>query len=53
MLPLPGARVAIVFGEPLAVARDADREALESARRALERELERLDERAAAIAASR
>ena len=42
LLPLPFARVAIVWGTPLCVPRDAPREELEASRKLLERELERL-----------
>jgi lysophospholipid acyltransferase (LPLAT)-like uncharacterized protein len=42
ILPLPFARVTCCYGAPLGVAPDADEAALESARKALERELDRL-----------
>jgi lysophospholipid acyltransferase (LPLAT)-like uncharacterized protein len=42
ILPLPFARVACCYGAPLEVPPDADDAALESARKALERELDRL-----------
>jgi len=41
-IPLPGARVVVRYGGPRRVPKDADREAQEGARRALEEELERL-----------
>ena len=43
LLPYPFARVRIVFGAPLFVARDGGDEALEAKRRELEAELHRLD----------
>ncbi len=42
LIPHPFARVAVVFGEPLAVPEDADRETLEAARRRLEEALRHL-----------
>ncbi|MDJ0867548.1 MAG: lysophospholipid acyltransferase family protein [Myxococcota bacterium] len=42
LLPLPFARVAIVYGEPLRVARRADREQLDAALRELEQRLDRV-----------
>ena len=53
LLPYPFARVHIVFGAPLFVARDAGDEALEAKRRELEAELHRLDGVATAALASR
>lgn len=50
---LPFGRGAMVLGEPVTVARDADPEALEQARQAVERELDRIHERAYAIVGSR
>lgn len=47
LLPLPFARVRIVFGEPVQVPRDAEGEALETCRARLESELKRLDALAA------
>jgi lysophospholipid acyltransferase (LPLAT)-like uncharacterized protein len=47
-LPLPFARIQILFGAPLTVPRDASPEALEAARSSLEAELHRLDAAAAA-----
>jgi hypothetical protein len=47
VLPLPFARVRILFGAPRTVPRDASPEALEAARAALETELHRLDAAAA------
>jgi lysophospholipid acyltransferase (LPLAT)-like uncharacterized protein len=49
-VPLPFGRGAIVFGEPIRVARDADRPALEAARRAVESGLDRAHGRAYALA---
>jgi lysophospholipid acyltransferase (LPLAT)-like uncharacterized protein len=42
LVPHPFARVAVVFGEPLSVPPDADRERLESARQQLEAALDRV-----------
>jgi hypothetical protein len=53
-LPLPFARVRCIYGEPLAVPRDASPEALEAARVRFEAELRRLDAAAeAALGAGR
>ncbi len=46
-IPLPGARVRILYGEPVFVPLDADREQMEACRRRLEAELRELHERAA------
>lgn len=48
-LGLPFGRIAIVFGEPVEVPRDAEEEALEAARRRLEEELDRVHARAHAL----
>jgi len=48
-LPLPFARVRCLYGEPLAVPRDASPEALEAARLRFEAELHRLDAEADAV----
>lgn len=48
LLPLPFARVVCCYGEPIAVSAEADGDALERARTALERELDRLTEAAEA-----
>jgi len=51
-IPRPFARVAVVFGEPLAVPADADRDALEAARRRLEAALDAVSREADRLAAS-
>jgi lysophospholipid acyltransferase (LPLAT)-like uncharacterized protein len=48
LLPLPFARVAILWGAPLAVPREASREELEALRSELERTLDRLQDEAEA-----
>ncbi len=48
VLPLPFARVRILYGAGIAVARDAGAEEVEAARRRLEGEIDRLEDRAAA-----
>jgi hypothetical protein len=45
-IPLPGARVRILYGEPVLVTPDADRAAMEACRRRLEASLHELHERA-------
>lgn len=50
---LPFGRGAIVLGEPIHVSRDADPEALEAARQAVERELDTVHARAYALVGSR
>lgn len=46
-IPLPGARVRILYGEPVRVPPDADREEMEACRRRLEAGLRELHDRAA------
>ena len=46
-IPLPGARVRILYGEPVFVPADADRDEMEACRRRLESGLRELHERAA------
>lgn len=53
ILPLPFARVACHYGEAMEVARDADPEQLEAARRELENRLNRVNEEAEAELAQR
>ncbi len=53
LIPHPFARVAVVFGDPLVVAADADRDALEQARQRLEATLRRLTAEADRIAGAR
>ena len=53
LIPHPFARVAVVFGDPLVVAADADRDALEQARQRLEAALRRLTAEADRIAGAR
>jgi lysophospholipid acyltransferase (LPLAT)-like uncharacterized protein len=50
LIPLPFARVVAVVGEPLRIAPDADRDALESARLSLERALHRATNEAEQLA---
>jgi len=50
LIPHPFARLAVVFGEPLVVAPDAGREALEAARQRLEETLTRLTREADRLA---
>jgi lysophospholipid acyltransferase (LPLAT)-like uncharacterized protein len=50
---LPFGRGAIVIGEPIYVAADADEEAIDRARRAVENELDRVHERAYALVGDR
>jgi lysophospholipid acyltransferase (LPLAT)-like uncharacterized protein len=52
-LGLPFGRGAMVLGEPIRVPRDADGPAIEAARQAVERELDRVHERAYALIGSR
>lgn len=52
-VPLPFGRGAIVFGEPIRVARDADGAALETARLAVESELDRAHSRGYALTGAR
>lgn len=52
-LPLPFSRVALVLGDPIRVASDADDQALESARLAVESELDRIMARAYELADQR
>ena len=49
LLPLPFARVSFAWGKPLCVPREASRDALETLRAALERELEQLQQEAQAL----
>jgi lysophospholipid acyltransferase (LPLAT)-like uncharacterized protein len=53
VVPHPFARVAVVFGDPLRVPEDADRETLEACRRRLEEALHRLTAEADRLAGSR
>jgi hypothetical protein len=53
LVPHPFARVAVVFGDPLVVAADADRDGLEQARQRLETTLHRLTAEADRIAGGR
>jgi lysophospholipid acyltransferase (LPLAT)-like uncharacterized protein len=53
LIPHPFARVAVVFGDPLVVAADADRDGLEQARQRLETTLRRLTAEADRIAGGR
>jgi lysophospholipid acyltransferase (LPLAT)-like uncharacterized protein len=50
---LPFGRGAIVLGEPFSVPKDADEPALERLRQSVERELDRVHERAYALVGSR
>jgi lysophospholipid acyltransferase (LPLAT)-like uncharacterized protein len=50
---LPFGRGAMVLGEPISVPRDADEHTLENLRKAVERELDRIHERAYALVGSR
>jgi lysophospholipid acyltransferase (LPLAT)-like uncharacterized protein len=53
VVPYPFARAAVVFGEPIAVAPEAEREALETKRQELESALNHLSAEAARVAGGR